>query len=130
MKLTKEKLKKLILETLEEESALEGLISSGEWENINQALSLTVEMGIMPLEELPWHLLSLDAMAAEDLMGLGQYLYDNDFVPDSGWSGSPSYYMHTGLLGMKKAPHPMNKGKSKWREWVERETAKVLGIKS
>lgn len=105
MKLTEAKLKELILEALEDESPLEGMIKSGQWSMINQALSVTVEMG-MALKELPWGLLPLDTMADEDLMTLGQYLYDNDFVPKSGWSGSPSYYMQTGLMGMKK-PHTL-----------------------
>ena len=127
MKLTEEKLKQLILETLEEESPLEGMIKSGQWPMINQALATTVDVGL-PLEELPWELLPIDTMADEDLMDLAQYLLDNGVVPKSGWSGTPSYYMKTGLMGMKKTQHPMNVGKSKWREWVERETAKALGI--
>ena len=111
MKLTEAKLKELILEALEDESPLEGMIKSGKWENINQALSLTVDVGL-PLEELPWELLPMSIMEADDLIELGRYLLELKVFEGEGTGGQVGRMLRHGIRGMegKKGKHLIRTG--------------------
>ena len=111
MKLTEAKLKELILEVLEDESPLEGMIKSGKWENINQALSLTVDVGL-PLEELPWELLPMSTMEVDDLIELGRYLMELKGFEGEGTGGKVGRMLRHGIRGMegKKGKHLIRTG--------------------
>ena len=100
MKLTEAKLKELILEALEDESPLDGMIKSGKWENINQALSLTVDVGL-PLEELPWDLLPIRMMEDDDLIELGRYLMELKGFEGDGTGGKVGRMLRHGIRGME-----------------------------
>tara|TARA_Y100001972_G_C7539085_1_gene271369 strand:- start:3 stop:401 length:399 start_codon:yes stop_codon:yes gene_type:complete len=129
MKLTQTKLKELILEVLEGESGIDDLIKSGKWDFINQALTLTVDVGL-PLEELPWELLPIDTMVDGDLMSLGQYILENGYL--DGDDIRPKRMLKTGIMGMSKdTANPIFKstGKSKYRQFVEAGVKKALGLK-
>ena len=121
MKLTEEKLKQLILETLEEESPLEGMIKSGEWENINQALSLTVDVGL-PLEELPWDLLPIRMMEDDDLIELGRYLMELKGFEGDGTGGKVGRMLRHGIRGME------GKKAFSGRQYTVMAIKKVLGL--
>ncbi len=127
MELTEKILKQLILEALEDESPLEGMIRSGRWEAINQALSLTVDFGL-PLEELPWNLLPLDTMAREDLAELGQYLQDNTEHSDR----RVHRLLRIGIKGLKNTDpnaNPMDfASPSRAKKYAIGAIKKILGI--
>ena len=97
--LTESVLKQLIYETLEDERGIDGLIKSGEWENINTALSLTVDVGL-PLEELPWDLLPMSIMAEDDLVELARYLLDLKGWEEPGHSDPVGRMLRHGIKGM------------------------------
>jgi len=129
MKLTEAKLKELILEVLDGESGIDDLIKSGKWDFINQALSLTVDLGL-PLEELPWNLLDIDAMLDGDLIDLGNYILENGYLDMD--DIRPKRMLKTGIMGMSKdTANPIFKstGKSKYRQFVEAGVKKALGLK-
>ncbi len=121
MKLTEAKLKELILEALEEESPLEGMIKSGEWENINQALSLTVDVGL-PLEELPWDLLPIRMMEDDDLIELGRYLMELKGFEGDGTGGKVGRMLRHGIRGME------GKKAFSGRQYTVMAIKKVLGL--
>ena len=121
MKLTEAKLKELILEALEDESPLEGMIKSGEWENINQALSLTVDVGL-PLEELPWDLLPIRMMEDDDLIELGRYLMELKGFAGDGTGGKVGRMVRHGIKGMIVGP------KFSGRQYTVMAIKKILGL--
>ena len=129
MNLTEAKLKALIQEALEEESPLNGLIKSGDWTMINQALSLTVDFG-EPLEVLPWHLLpkrAIENMTDEELVEFAQYLQNNDLVVTGDYPDmpetDPKYLMDLGLEKMIDKPP----GWEWYRGYVEIAINRTLG---
>ena len=129
MKLTEAKLKEMILEVLEGESLLGGLIKSGQWPMINQALSLTVGFG-EPLEVLPWHLLpkrAIENMTDEELVEFAKYLQDNNLVIPGDYPDMPEtdprYLMDLGLGKMINKPP----GWEWYRGYVEIAIKRTLG---
>ena len=122
MKLTEAKLKQLILEVLEDESPLDGMIKSGEWENINQALSLTVDVGL-PLEELPWELLPMSIMKDDDLVELGRYLMELKGFEGDGTGGQVGRMLRHGIKGM------VGKFPRVGRQYVVMAIKKILGLR-
>ena len=134
MKLTEKILKQLILEALGDESPLEGMIKSGQWPMINQALTATVDVGL-PLVKLPWVLLPVESMDEEDLAELGQYLLDNGYVPppfqgDPDWPHSPNYKMTMGLraIGPNRPAALKSWVSSKFKNYVQDAIKITLGI--
>ena len=121
MKLTVVKLKQLILEVLEGESGVASLIKSGEWENINQALSLTVDVGL-PLEELPWELLPMSIMKDDDLVELGRYLLELKGFEGDGSGGEVGMMLRHGIKGM------VGKFPGIGKRYVELAIRKILGL--
>ena len=121
MKLTEARLKELILEVLEDESPLEGMIKSGEWENINQALSLTVDVGL-PLEELPWELLPMSIMKDDDLVELARYLMELKGFEGGGTGGQVGRMLRHGIKGM------VGKFPRIGRQYVVMAVKKILGL--
>jgi len=95
MKLTEARLKQLILETLEDESALEMMIKSGQWPMINQALTTADDAGLS-LKDLPLNLLPLRDMDDADLVELAKHLLDNTDVSDF----RTKTMLHKGVEGM------------------------------
>ena len=121
MNLTEAKLKELILEALEDESPLEGMIKSGKWENINQALSLTVDVGL-PLEELPWDLLPFRTMEDVDLIELGRYLMELKGFEGDGTGGKVGRMLRHGIRGME------GKKAFSGRQYVVMAIKKIFGL--
>tara|TARA_R100000664_G_scaffold32411_1_gene47316 strand:+ start:477 stop:854 length:378 start_codon:yes stop_codon:yes gene_type:complete len=121
MKLTEAKLKELILEALEDESPIDGMIKSGKWENINQALSLTVDVGL-PLEELPWDLLPIRMMEDDDLIELGRYLMELKGFEGDGTGGKVGRMLRHGIRGME------GKKAFSGRQYAVMAIKKILGL--
>ena len=120
MKLTEAALIELILEVLEDESPLDGMIKSGKWENINQALSLTVDVGL-PLEDLPWELLPMSIMKDDDLVELGRYLLELKGFEGDGTGGQVGKMLRHGIRGFGKFP-------SIARQYTVMAIKKILGL--
>jgi len=77
MKLTKKQLRKIIRESLEDESYFESMLKSGEISMIHQAITLAEDMG-MGLLDLPWQ--SAPTPGATMSMGPGARQFDFDLA--------------------------------------------------
>ena len=67
MKHLRQYIKRLLKESLEEEGLFDSMFLSGDWDQINQAITLVDDMG-MDILDLPWESLSSGHLASSNLV--------------------------------------------------------------
>ena len=135
MKLTKEKLKQLILEMMDDEQemtpeekeemikSLGTLIETGKWDSINQAIFLA-DSSKPPLP-VPWNLLPMKTMEDDDLVELGRHLMKLKGWEKDGTGGQLGRMLRHGIKGMAGGKGPFFPNTKKF---VVGAIKKILGI--